>query len=112
MKIGIIKMKNEILKLIDKCINEYGLITKIGNKFNNVFRHYSEYKQWLKENIGEYDLIEQLYLLKYDLEKPLCKQCKERETKFINFVKGYKDCCCTKCTNLFKYRSYKYKSSS
>ena len=105
-------MKTEILKLIDKCIEEYGLKTKIGSKFNNVFRHYPEYKQWLKENVGEYNLIEQLYLLKYDLEKPLCKRCMKNEVKFLNFVKGYKDCCCTKCTNLFKYRSYKYKSSS
>jgi hypothetical protein len=33
-------MKTEIKNLIDKCIVDYGLVPKIGNKFNNVFRHY------------------------------------------------------------------------
>lgn len=34
---------------------------------------------------------------------PKCKQCTINQVKFINFVDGYKDCCCTKCTNLYRY---------
>ena len=97
-------MKENILKLINQCIDEYGFIVKIGGKFNNVFRHYPEYKQWLNENTCGSSLVEQLFLVYNQLDEiPLCKQCKTNKVRFINFIQGYKECCCGKCTTLFKY---------
>jgi hypothetical protein len=80
------------------------LLWRFGAKFNNVFRHYPKYKQWLNENIIGKTLIEQLYIIYNDLiELPKCKQCKINSVRFLNFVDGYKDCCCAKCTNLYRY---------
>lgn len=80
------------------------LLRRFGAKFNNVFRHYPEYKQWLNKNTIGKTLIEQLYIVNNDLiELPKCKQCKNNQVKFLNFVDGYKDCCCAKCTNLYRY---------
>lgn len=99
-------MREEIKKIIEQCIEDYGYVIKIGNKFNNVFRHYPEYKQWLTENTIGKSLIEQLYLIYHEITVEVkCKQCGKNPVKFINFIDGYKDCCCAECTNLMKYRS-------
>jgi hypothetical protein len=106
--IGVVtgNMREEIIKIIERCIDDYGYVVKIGNKFNNVFRHYPELKQWLKENTIGKSLIEQLYLIYYDITVEVkCKQCGKNPVKFINFIDGYKDCCCAECTSLMKYRS-------
>lgn len=52
----------------------------------------------------EHDLDQKEYYNKY-LKKDgegICKNC-GKPTKFIKFTQGYRDCCCTSCTNLIKY---------
>ena len=97
-------MKTKIKKLIEKCINEYGLIVNIGYKFNNVFRHHLDIKSWLAKNYTNIPLVEALYMIHYNLkERPKCKYCNKNEVRFINFIDGYKKCCCAECTNMLKY---------
>ena len=104
IKTGKIKMKTKIKKLIEKCINEYGLIVNIGYKFNNVFRHHLDIKSWLAKNYTNIPLVEALYMIHYNLkERPKCKYCNKNEVRFINFIDGYKKCCCAECTNMLKY---------
>ena len=60
----ILKLRNVIFDDFIR-IADYGYVVKIGNKFNNVFRHYPELKQWLKENTIGKSLIDYLNLLIY-----------------------------------------------
>ena len=94
-------MKEEIIKIINEALKKYD---NIGRALSNIFKSKQELYEWILKNSVGHTLQECLYNLYYgNNEIPKCKICKLKEVKFINFEKGYKDCCCFKCTNIFKY---------